>query len=171
MKKQLFNVLIVLLSALVLFALYNTFWKTQESAKHIEEQNPAPYIEEDTYISEIETIDESKEESISINRPTVNKTTIPFVSSKKDKPLSVVYDTHEEMEEHTEDIYDALVPDDHEESIANADEAFETLDTQVLEVSKMMQEHQEISSSAQETVDEMYQSDNDYEMELPVINE
>jgi hypothetical protein len=170
MKKQSFNVLIALLSALVLFALYITFWKAQESPKHIEEQNPAPYIE-DIYSSEMETIDESRDESISINRPTVDKTTISFVSSKKDKPLSVAYDTHEEMEEHTEDIYDALVPDDHEESIANADEAFETLDTQVLEVSEMMQEHQEISSSAQETVDEMYQSDNDYEMELPVINE
>jgi len=167
MKKQLFNALIVLLGALVLFALYNTFWKTQESPKHIEEQNPAPYIEEDTYVSDIESIDES----ISINRPTVNKTTTPFVSSKKDKPLSVAYDTHEEMEEHTEDIYDALVPDDHEESITNADEAFETLDTQVLEVSEMMQEHQEISSLNQEEADEIYQPDNDYEMELPVINE
>ena len=171
MKKQLFNILTVLLAALVLIILYSAFWKTKDNSKHIKEQNPAPYIKEDTSSPEVEILTESRDERILTKRPFAPKQTTLVSGKKKNTPLSISYDTHEEMEEHTEDVYDALVPDTYEESIAKADEAFEVLDTHVSEVSKMMQEHQDISSLNQNTIDEMYQTDNDYEMELPRINE
>jgi hypothetical protein len=171
MKKQLFNTLIVFLGLLVLFALYSTFGTTKEHSVKNKEEGPATYIEDDIYTKKTVIVDKYGDKSISVRRSMTDKK-IPFrIKEQNHKSLPISYNTPEEMEEHTEDIYDTLLPDTHDGSLENANEIFASLDTHVSEVSEIMQEDKDIFSLNQDGTDEMYQVENDYEMELPVINE
>ena len=159
MKKQLFNTLIIFLVILVAFVFYR-FLKTEDIFKTENKQAKKSF-----------NVNKTLDKIASPQKGTTAKKMSLTHVEKENIPLSIVYGTPEEMEKHTEEIYETLEPDNYTESIEKADEAFAALDEHVYHVSKIMEEHQEISSSGQDFAEEEVSPSETYEMELPKINE
>ena len=168
MKKKLLNSLIIFLGVMVSFAFYG-FWKTEPTSPIPNPKNTK------------ETSSDTSNNNAFINKDTKSNITPPRVPldknipmeepSKKVEPLDIPYDTPEAMEAHTQEVYDALQPDNHDESIEKANEAFEVLDEHVRQVEEQLKDHMQISSLNQNDIEVNSVNDEPYEMELPVVNE
>ena len=169
MKEQLFSGLIVLLTLLVLFSLYVTFWKAEERA---EKQVVNPYLEKDFNVEPLDINTIQSPIHLPIKKDRLKRRIFPATQQKNISEFTTSQNTPEEMQEYTEDIYETLLPSAHEESIEEADEAFEVLDMHVKERSMQMQEHENISfGESYFTEEEQYHDEDKYEMELPYIEQ
>ena len=171
MKEKLFTAFIILLGVLTAFAFY-AFW-------HVEPQSNVP-SQSDTSPSTINTSEKhegivddvvhaevlpSKKKEISVKKRKVEETIQEMES------IDISYDSQEEMQADTQEIYEALQPDDHEETIEQANKTFDALDEHVRKVDETLKSHMELSSEGSSAMENesTFEVDEEYEMELPII--
>lgn len=153
---------------MVSFVFYG-FWKTEPDSPATHPKNTKTEFSDTSTHSK--TIKKDTQGAITLSRIPLDKNMPIDEPSKKVEPLDIAYDTPEAMEAHTQEVYDALQPDNHDESIEKANEAFEVLDAHVHQVEEQLREHMQISSLNQNDIEANSVKDEPYEMELPVINE
>ena len=168
MKKRLFSALIVFLGLMASFVFYG-FLETEPSPSiaHTKDAMTMPIDTFDTHTIEQKEIKHTvmlPKHSIDKNMP-INEVSIEA------EPLDIPYDTSEAMEAHTQEVYASLQPDNYDESIAEANEAFEVLDEHVHQVEEQLQEHMQISLPQESTIQSNAMEEEPYEMELPIIQE
>jgi len=168
MKKRILNALIIFLGVMASFVFYG-FWE--------KEPNPSIANTKDTMAIPIDTFDthviEQKEikHIVTLPQQSINKNIPIKEDSIEAEALDIPYDTSEAMEVHTQEVYASLQPDNHDESIAEASEAFELLDEHVHHVEEELREHIQISSPQENTIQSNTIEEESYEMELPIIQE
>jgi len=168
MKKRLFSALIIFLGVMASFVFYG-FWET--------EPNPSIANTKDTMAIPIDTFDthviEQKEikHTVTLPQQSIDKNIPIKKASIEAESLDIPYDTSEAMEAHTQEVYASLQPDNHDESIVQANEAFEVLDKHVHQVEEELRVHMQISSPKESTMQSNTIEEEPYEMELPIIQE
>lgn len=163
MKEKLWNALILLLGVMASFAFYG-FWQTESTPLVDNPQNTTAVTLDSTTHSDVTP--KYIELPLALSK-------LPIEEFSKDaEPLDIPYDTPEAMEIHTQEVYDALQPENHDVTIEKANEAFSVMDEQVRHVEEQLKEHMKISAPKQNHIEEnTIEDDEPYEMELPIINE
>ena len=168
MKKQLFTAFIVFLGVIVIFYFYNS-WEAKDVPKKVSTQ---PYNLDTTYMPESINLERNIDTKISLKKSTTHKPSSLLSVKKELVALDVPYDNPASMEAHTQDVYEVLTPDNYHESIKKADESFKALDSHVNKISQRLNEHTRISSTGTSFREEdLLQTEDTYEMELPDIHE
>lgn len=130
MRDKLFPIFITLLGLLTAYAFY-ALWHTEELSSPTEQQEQ---------IKEKQVIDLANKKIIPRQRPIVSIPEVslesPKISKKTEKKTieeiekheKLVFQLSDKLEEKTQTIYDSLIPEEHEEIMAEASEAFDRLD-------------------------------------------
>lgn len=141
MKRYFFPIFITFLGVFTAYAFY-AFWHTEEvnppkvvehkKSKVIEDLSDMPVIPKHTVAV--------PKTSVKIDAQILDKKKIPSIITKQKAIPNL---TPKQIESQTQAVYDALTPEDYEETMSEADEAFEVLDTHVEEVDARLAEEME----------------------------
>jgi len=164
MKQYFFPVFITLLGLFTAYAFY-AVWHVEEVNTHdiVNQTQQEKSIKE---FSEKETLPKNTlvvpKESLPLGSPDINEETIEEEIEKLEKIPNL---TPQEMEAKTQEIYEALTPEDYEETMEEANTAFEELDAhteatreklaQEMQAIEETQEIQEVQTDNEEMVEEV----------------
>lgn len=129
MHKNIFPLFITFLGIATAYVFY-AVWHTEET----------PFGDSITQtskeISQTETIDQSYKKSLPSKNSTVKTTSTLTTTHHKtiNKKEPNVYSVSSETPEETQEVYEALVPESYDDTVAEAQEAFSSLDETVLEI-------------------------------------
>ena len=173
MKAYIFPLFITSLGLFAAYVFY-ALW-------HTEEVNPPKVVEKSQKKVMVEDLSNKKiipKKNLNENRPVVPEASPEThsqlsdekeMSSMMEKQETIPNLTPEQMETKTQAVYDALTPEDYEETMSEASEAFEALDAHVEEVdAKLAEQREGIEEMNTDTqIDESIEEQNDETMEIP----
>ena len=171
MKEKLFTAFIILLGVLTAFAFY-AFWHTEPQSNVPSKNDTSPSAINTSGKHEGIVDDVVHTEVLPSEKKEINVKNIKIEETIQEmESIDLSYDNQEEMQADTQDIYEALLPDDYEETIEQANEAFDALDEHVRKVDEMLKSHMELSSEESTAMENesTLEVDEEYEMELPII--
>ena len=167
MKRYFFPIFITFLGFFTAYVFY-ALWHTEEvNPPKVVEHKKSKVIEDlsDTPVIPKHTVAVPKT-SLNTDAQVPDKKKIPSIITKQKAIPNL---TPEQMEAKTQAVYDALTPEDYEETMSEASEAFEALDAHVEEVDAKLAEQmegiEEMNTDTQ--IDESIEEQNDETMEIP----
>jgi len=168
LKERLLNALIVFLGVMASFAFYY-FW--QAGATPTEETHTTSLVKQQEDNTD-DAINHISQENIVLPRHPLDKSKYQEESKEILEVSDTPYESKEEMHTHTQEIYDSLKPRNYEEHIAKANEVFESLDSHVRQLEEALEEQMDKAVSIENLVDDdVWESEEPYEMELPLFDE
>jgi len=171
MKEKLFTAFIILLGVLTAFAFY-AFWHTEPQSNVPNKNDTSPSAINTSKKHEGIVDDVVHTEVLPSEKKEINVKNIKIEETIQEmESIDLSYDNQEEKQADTQDIYEALLPDDYEETIEQANETFDALDEHVRKVDEMLKSHMELSSEESTAMENesTLEVDEEYEMELPII--
>jgi len=171
MKKYFFVVFIILLGLFTAYAFY-AVWHVEEVNTHdiinqTQQEKPIKELTEKEIISQ--NVLSVPEESLRIESPAVDE---EIIEEKIEKLENIPNFTPQQMEAQTQEIYESLTPEDYEETMEEANTAFEEIDAHIESTKeKLAQEMQAIEETQEIDNEKMIEEVIQKEEPMPVAED
>jgi len=144
MQKNLFIIFVGIVISIIVFAVWQTAGQAKKvSTVQIEKENVSVDLVPNTNKKTMQKVIVPKvKKDIAVDTYVDMNVAIKQEIEPVAKTIDMQLGTMEKMQEHTQEIYDALVPDEYEETMEDAKSAFETLDEHVAKVDARIAEEQ-----------------------------
>jgi len=180
MQKKLFILFVGMVLSMIVYAVWQTASYDNKVSKVLIPKNVDEIEEEINKTKTMRTtvvVPDVKTDTSIENKTIDRDITIDKEIEAAEKRVDIDVGTPEKMQAQTQEVYDALVPDDYEETIEEAQSAFEALDEHVAKVDARITEEQlgieerilEESPLEEEALSEEQESED--RMDLPIAED